>query len=162
VDDEVSHGELDPRTMDAVRARAIHIHDELAYADASAYFAMHAMWDSKSNSEHFGASRSLLKEEDTIVLIDIDAGSVMITGTGMRSVTTRGGCERGAVRVDATSDDPLVMVSAFTNRKTGKASFVIINNAPTSKSVRVHTTGAHAHGGVDGLNSHRATRGGRR
>jgi len=151
--DEVSHGELDPRTMDAVRARAIHIHDELAYADASAYFAMHAMWDSKSNSEHFGASRSLLKEEDTIVLIDIDAGSVMITGTGYAIGHYARWVERGAVRVDATSDDPLVMVSAFTNRKTGKASFVIINNAPTSKSVRVHTTGLTLTGALTGEQS---------
>jgi O-glycosyl hydrolase len=150
---EVSHGELDPRTMDAVRARAIHIHDELAYADASAYFAMHAMWDSKSNSEHFGAGRSLLKEEDTIVLIDVDAGSVMITGTGYAIGHYARWVERGALRVDATSDDPLVMVSAFTNRKTGKASFVIINNAATSKSVRVHTTGLTLTGPLTGEQS---------
>jgi len=76
---EVSHGGLDPRSMDALRARAIEIHDELGYADASAFFAMHAMWDSKSNAEHFGTGRSLLKEEDTVVLIDLDASSVSIT-----------------------------------------------------------------------------------
>ncbi len=115
---EVSHGELDPRTMDALRARAIQIHDELAYADASAFFGMHAMWDSKSNSEHFGAGRSLLKEEDTIVLIDVDASSVLITGTGYAIGHYARWVQRGALRVEATSDDPLVMVSAFTNRKT--------------------------------------------
>src|SRR6476659_4832861 len=31
---EVSHGDLDPRSVDALRARAIEIHDELVYADA--------------------------------------------------------------------------------------------------------------------------------
>ena len=151
--DEVSHGGLDPRTMDAVRARAIHIHDELAYADASAFFAMHAMWDSKSNSEHFGAGRSLLEEEDTIVLIDIDAGSVLITGTGYAIGHYARWVERGALRVEATSEDPLVMVSAFANRKTGKASFVIINNDVTSKSVRVHTTGMTLAGPLTGEQS---------
>jgi O-glycosyl hydrolase len=150
---EVSHGELDPRAMDALRARAIHIHDELAYADASAFFGMHAMWDSKSNSEHFGTGRSLLKEEDTIVLIDVDAASVMITGTGYAIGHYARWVERGAVRVEATSEDPLVMVSAFTNRKTGKASFVIINNAATSRSVQVHLTGLTLAGPLTGEQS---------
>ena len=150
---EVSHGELDPRTMDALRARAIQIHDELQYADASAFFGMHAMWDSKSNSEHFGAGRSLLKEEDTIVLIDVDAQSVLITGTGYAIGHYARWVPRGTLRVEATSDDPLLMVSAFTNRKTGKASFVIINNDAASKSVRVHLSGATLDGGLTGEQS---------
>jgi hypothetical protein len=45
------------------------------------------------------------------------------------------------------------MVSAFTNRKTGKASFVIINNAATSRSVRVHTTGLTLTGSLTGEQS---------
>jgi O-glycosyl hydrolase len=151
--DEVSHGELDPRSMDAVRARAIHIHDELEYADASAFFGMHAMWDSKSNSEHFGAGRSLLKEEDTIVLIDVDAGSVLVTGTGYAIGHYARWVQRGATRVEATSADPLVLVSAFTNRQSGKASFVIINNDATSKAVRVHLSGLTLAGALTGEQS---------
>ena len=150
---EVSHGDLDPRTMDAVRARAIQIHDELAYADASAYFGMQAIWDSKTNAEHFGPDRPLLKEEDTIVLIDQDAGSVMITGTGYAIGHYARWVSRGAVRVEATSNDPLVMVSAFTDSKSGKASFVIINNADTSRTVGVHVSGMTLAGALTGEQS---------
>lgn len=138
---EVSHGDLDPRSMDALRARAIEIHDELEYADASAFFGMHEMWDSQSNVEHFGPERSLLKEEDTIVLIDLGASSVLITGTGYAIGHYARWLERGTFRVEASSDDPLVMVTAFTNNKRGKASFVVINNAETPKTVRVHVSG---------------------
>jgi O-glycosyl hydrolase len=138
---EVSHGDLDPRSMDALRARAIEIHDELSYADASAFYGMHEMWDSQSNVEHFGTERSLLKEEDTIVLIDIGSSSVMITGTGYAIGHYARWLQRGAFRVEASSDDPLVMVTAFTDNKRGKASFVLINNADSAKTVRVHVSG---------------------
>ena len=150
---EVSHGGLDPRSMDALRARAIEIHDELAYADASAFFAMHAMWDSKSNTEHFGAERSLLKEEDTVVLIDVGASSVLITGTGYAIGHYARWVQRGALRVEAASDDSLVMVSAFKDNKRGKASFVIINNADTVKTVRVHVNGLAFTGPLEGEQS---------
>lgn len=138
---EVSHGGLDPRSMDALRARAIHIHDELSYADASAFFGMQSEWDSKTNAEHFGPGQSLLKEEDTIVLIDQDAGSVMITGTGYAIGHYARWVQRGAVRVEASSDDPLVMVTAFTDAKRGTSSFVIINNAEATRTVHVHVSG---------------------
>ena len=150
---EVSHGDLDPRTMDALRARAIQIHDELAYADASAYFGMHSIWDSKTNAEHFGAGRSLLKEEDTIVLIDQDAGSVMITGTGYAIGHYARWVGRGATRVEATSDDSLVLVSAFTDATRGKAAFVIINNADAARTVRVHASGMTLTGALTGEQS---------
>jgi O-glycosyl hydrolase len=150
---EVSHGGLDPRSMDALRARAIEIHDELAYADASAFFAMHAIWDSKSNTEHFGAARSLLKEEDTVVLIDIGTSSVLITGTGYAIGHYARWVQRGALRVESVSDDSLVMVSAFTDKKRGKASFVIINNADTAKTVRVHVSGLAFTGPLEGEQS---------
>jgi O-glycosyl hydrolase len=155
---EVSHGGLDPRSMDALRARAIEIHDELAYADASAFFGMHEMWDSQSNAEHFGPERSLLKEEDTIVLIDIGASSVLITGTGYAIGHYARWLQRGAFRVDASSDDPLVMVTAFTDNKRGKASFVLINNADTERTVRVRVSGLAFTGPLEGEQSEGDTR----
>jgi O-glycosyl hydrolase len=155
---EVSHGELDPRSMDAVRARAIHIHDELAYADASAFFGMLSMWDSKANLEHFGPGNSLLKEQDTIVLIDDDLGTVMITGTGYAIGHYARWMQRGAVRVDATTDEPLVMASAFTDTKRGKASFVLINNGAASQTVRVHVTGLVFTGPLTGEQSYEDVR----
>jgi len=155
---EVSHGGLDPRSMDAVRARAIEIHDELAYADASAFFGMHGMWDSKSNTEHFGAERSLLKEEDTIVLVDIETSSVLITGTGYAIGHYARWVQRGALRVEASSDDPLVMVTAFTDNRRRKASFVIINNAEQPKTVRVHVAGLAFTGSLESEESRGDTR----
>ena len=151
---EVSHGGLDPRTMDALRARAIEIHDELAYADASAFFGMLAMWDSQSNLEHFGPDRSLLKEEDSIVLIDLASASVMITGTGYAVGHYARWVQRGALRVETASDDSLVMVSAFTDNRRGKASFVVINNADDAKTVRLHLTSLALKGPLTGETSY--------
>jgi O-glycosyl hydrolase len=156
--DEVSHGGLDPRTMDALRARAIHIHDELEYADASAFFAMHTQWDSKSNSEHFGSGRSLLQEEDNITLIDLDAGSVLVTGTGYAIGHYARWIQPGAIRVEATVDDPLVMVSAFTDNARNRAAFVVINNAAVPKTVQVHASGIAFKGALSGEQSSGDTR----
>jgi O-glycosyl hydrolase len=150
---EVSHGALDPRSMDALRARAIEIHDELSYADASAFFGMHNMWDSKTNAEHFGPERSLLKEEDTIVLIDQNASSVLITGTGYAIGHYARWVQRGAVRVEASSDDPLVLVTAFTDGKRGKSSFVIVNNADAPRTVQVRVSGFAFTGALSGEQS---------
>jgi O-glycosyl hydrolase len=155
---EVSHGEVDPRTMDALRARAIHIHDELAYADASAFFGMLSMWDSQSNIEHFGPGRSLLKEEDSIVLIDLPSQSVTITGTGYAIGHYARWVQRGALRVETASDDSLVMVSAFTDNRRGKASFVVINNADDPKTVRLHLNSLALTGPLTGEQSYEEVR----
>ena len=74
---EVSHAEVDPRSFDHLRGRAIHIHDEMVYADASAFYGMNAMWDKKTHAEHFAGRggeepNAYLTEEDTIVLADND------------------------------------------------------------------------------------------
>ena len=155
---EVSHGGLDPRTMDALRARAIEIHDELAYADASAFFGMLAMWDSQSNLEHFGPDRSILKEEDSIVLVDLPSQSVMVTGTGYAIGHYARWVQRGALRVETASDDSLVMVSAFTDNRRGKASFVVINNADDPRTVRLHLSSLALTGPLAGETSYEEVR----
>ena len=66
---EVSHGNVDPLSFDALRGRAIHIHDELIYANASAYFGMNNMWDTTSHQLHFG-NDAIFSGEGDIVLID--------------------------------------------------------------------------------------------
>jgi hypothetical protein len=40
---EVSNGRAGP--LDSLRGRAIHIHDEMRYANASSYWAMFQAWD---------------------------------------------------------------------------------------------------------------------
>ena len=100
---EVSHGGLDPRTMDALRARAIEIHDELAYADASAFFAMHAHVGQQVEQRALSAPGGrCCKEEDTIVLIDLDAGIGADHGDGLRdrALCALGAAWRGACRGD--------------------------------------------------------------
>jgi len=57
------------------------------------------------------------------------------------------------VRVVASSDDPLVMVSAFADNKRGKAWFVIINNAEEARTVRVHVSGLAFTGSLEGEQS---------
>jgi len=151
---EVSHGDRDPRSMDALRARAMHIHDELAYADAAAYFGMLAMWDSRSNREHFGPARSLLAEDDALVLIDSDASSVLITGTGYAIGHYARWVSRGALRVETASSDSLVAVTAFTDNRRGRASFVIVNNADAPRTVRVHLNGLQFSGELAGEQSY--------
>jgi hypothetical protein len=44
---------------------------------------------------------------------------------------------RGSVRIDATSDDPLVQVTAFRDGRNGRIVLVAINNATSVRSVRV-------------------------
>jgi hypothetical protein len=137
---EVSHGDLDPHTMDALRARAIQIHDELAYTDASAFFGMHSMWDGESDVERVGADSSALEGEDTIVQIHRSPPGLTITGTAYAIGHYARWIQRGAMRVETAVDDSLVMVSAFTDNRRGKASFVVINNADDAKTVHLHLT----------------------
>ena len=78
---------------------------------------------------------------------------MLITGTGYASGHYARWVQRGALRVQSVSDDSLVMVSAFTDKKRGKASFVIINNADTAKTVRVHVSGLAFTGPLEGEQS---------
>ena len=55
--------------------------------------------------------------------------------------------------MESVSDDSLVMVSAFTDKKRGKASFVIINNAEEARTVRVHAGGLAFAGPLEGEES---------
>ena len=73
--------------MTTSAACGIHIHDEMVYTDASAFYGTNAMWDTKTHAEHFAgrggeAPDAYLTEEDTIVLANNDTQSVLITGMG--------------------------------------------------------------------------------
>jgi O-glycosyl hydrolase len=84
---EVSHGEVDPRAFDHLRGRAVHIDDEMVYADAAAFYGMNAMWDKKTHAALFAGRggedpAGYLTEQDTIVLVENDARTVLISGIG--------------------------------------------------------------------------------
>jgi O-glycosyl hydrolase len=151
---EVSHGELDPRSFDALRGRAVHIHDELTMADASAYFGMNNMWDSFSQAQHFaGRDQGLYSEADSLVLIDLDLGKVVITGMGYAIGHWARFLPRGAVRVAADAMDPLVQVSAFLDEAGGRLVLVAINNATEARTVDVAAVGLQLRGELSGIRS---------
>jgi O-glycosyl hydrolase len=149
---EVSHGEVDSRSFDACRGRAIHIHDELVYADAAAYFGMNNMWDTISQQLHFGNS-NLFSEEDTIVLIDNDTETVHTTGMGYAIGHYARWIERGAVRTEAISSDPLLLVTAFRQTSQRRIVLVIINNASAEKSINIKVNAVRLEGNLTGEQS---------
>ena len=156
---EVSHAEVDPRSFDHLRGRAIHIHDEMVYADASAFYGMNAMWDKKTHAEHFAGRggekpNAYLTEEDTIVLADNDANTVLITGMGYAIGHYARWLNRGAVRLEANSDDSLVLVTAFKDDKAQRAVLVIVNNAPDDRTLSITFSDLPVQGQVTGEQSY--------
>ncbi len=138
---EVSHGgwsihNFDARDFVGLRGRAIHIHDELEYADAAAFFGMNNMWDMTHQRDHMGNS-NLYEGGDTIVLINNDTGEVDITGMGYAIGHYARWINQGAVRIDATSDDPLLQISAFRDLETNSLVFVLINNHDDEQTVQI-------------------------
>lgn len=140
---EVSHSELSFDDFNGVRGRAIQIHDELEYADAAAFFGMNALWDSTSHAQHYAgrADPGFYSETDTIVLIDNDAGEVHISPMGHAIGHFARAIRRGALRLDATSDDALLQVTAFRDDAQGRFVLVVINNATAERAVNVSLAG---------------------
>jgi O-glycosyl hydrolase len=134
---EVSNGGVDARSYDDFRARAIHIHDELTYADASAYFGMHNIWDLASHREHFGRTDTFFREEGHIALLENPTGRVYLTGIGYAIGHYARWIRRGAIRIDATTGDALVQAIAFRDDGQRQLVLVLINNADTARHVSV-------------------------
>ncbi|MCU0727477.1 MAG: hypothetical protein MUE73_17095 [Planctomycetes bacterium] len=155
---EVSHGEVDPRSFDHLRGRAIHIHDEFVYADAAAFYGMNAMWDKKTHAEHFAGRGGedpdgYLTEQDTIVLVENDSRTVLITGMGYAIGHYARWLKRGAVRIEAASDDLLVQVTAFRQEAPGRLVLVVINNASDVRTLNVDLSSLSVAGPVSGEES---------
>lgn len=149
---EVSHGEVDATTYDDFRGRAIHIHDEMVYADASAYFGMNNMWDTFSQEAHFG-NQNLFDGEGTIVLIDSNQQKVYITGMGYAIGHYARWIKPGAVRVDALTGDPLLQITAFRSPDSNQLILVLINNNAVSKETQVDINSATLIGSIFGEQS---------
>lgn len=149
---EISHGGSDPRSFDALRARAIHIHDELLYADAAAYLAFSNISDLLSHQAHTGNS-NLYSTEGTLVFIDQSRDTVTISGLGYAIGHYARWIKKGAVRLDATSVDPLLQVTAFRDPTQNRLVLVLINNAATAQSVRIALNGVQVSGPVTGEQS---------
>lgn len=137
---EVSHGNVDAQSFESFLGRAIHIHNELMYADAAAYFGMNNMWDSTSQQMHFG-NGNLASEEGTIVHIDIPQRTVAISGMGYAIGHYARWVKRGSVRLEATSRNPLIQVTAFWDGYQNRFVLVAINNADKQQQLNVRTSG---------------------
>jgi O-glycosyl hydrolase len=140
---EVSGGR-GSNTFDWARARAIHIHDELIYGDANAFWGM---WNAGPTSDPVNY------DADTVVTFAPGGGSFSITAMGRAIGHYARRVAPGSVRIEASSGDPLVQVTAFKNDATAKLSFVIINNNSSSASVTVNLAGASLSGALSGEQS---------
>jgi O-glycosyl hydrolase len=118
--------------FDTLRGRAIHIHDEMVYADVSSY------WGMFNTVPDSGTGRIRNSEDD---ISKFGARTFRITGMGRAMGHYSHVIRQGAVRVDSSSGDPLVLVVAFRDDMRSKLALVIINNAAISMSVRLAITG---------------------
>ena len=148
---EVSHGEVDPRSFDSLRGRAIHIHDEMIYANASAYFGMLNIWEKQAQVEH-NPSVEFWSNEGDFVHVDRDmTPSVIPLGMGYAVGHYSRWIERDALRVDASSDNKLVLVTAF---KSGdNVTAVLINNDSAAQKTTITVSGIATVGDVSGEQS---------
>ena len=133
---EISHGNVDPLSFEAMRGRAVHIHDELVYADASAYFGMNSVMDDVSIRGHSDGG-SFPSYEGDVVLIDTKRRTVQITGMGYAIGHYARWLKRGAVRVGASTTDRLTQVSAFRDDIRNRVTIVLINNESAEASVDI-------------------------
>ncbi len=144
---EVSHGEVKAQSFEAFLGRAIHIHDELLYANASAYFGMNNMWDNASQQMHFN-NQDLSSEEGTIVLIDSPKQTVTITGMGYAIGHYARSLKRGSTRLEATSSNPLVQITAFWNDSQKRLVLVAINNDKEDRTLDIKLDGVTLAGAI--------------
>ncbi|MFN8428234.1 MAG: glycoside hydrolase family 30 beta sandwich domain-containing protein, partial [Anaerolineales bacterium] len=151
---EVSHGDVDPLSYEDFRGRAIHIHDELVYANASAYFGMNNMWDTTSQQLHFGDKNLFdYSNEGNIVLIDNDEQKMYITGMGYAIGHYARWIKPGSVRVEAVSEDPLVQITAFISPDSSQLILVLINNNMFPREINLNLKSAELAGDVSGEQS---------
>jgi O-glycosyl hydrolase len=133
---EVSHGRVAALSFDGLLGRAIHIHDELEYANASAYFGMTNLADTMPVH---GRAHDAFSEEGDIAIADISGGRIYVTGMGFAIGHYARWLPRGAVRLEASSSNPLVLVTAFRDEAQNRLVLVLINSRaePANVSLRL-------------------------
>jgi len=138
-----------------LRGRAIHIHDEMVYADAAGFFGMNSLWDTTSQALHFGTDGSELRhdEHDTIVHIYQASNEVVITATGHAIGHYARWITRGSVRLESASDNSLLQATAFRDTSQGRLVVVAINNAAAPHPMNVSVKGLPLLGKVQGEQS---------
>lgn len=143
---EVSEGG-DPRAYDTFLGRAISFRDEMLYADAAAVFGMYNISDRVSYRLHFG-NDNLYGTEQSMVIVDQEGQTVTITATGHAIGHYARWVKKGAVRVDARSDDAMLLPIAFRDDGRGRLVVVLINAAAAPRAVRIAPAGVRIGGAV--------------
>jgi hypothetical protein len=123
---EVSHSEA--AEWDTFRARAIQIHDELRYAQASSYWAMFNV-------------HTELDGEDMVVVSD--GNTFRITGMGRAIGHYARFSQRGDHVVSSSSENPLLQVTAFlhSSNDSPSLSLVLINNDSVAHTAKADISG---------------------
>lgn len=148
------HADFEFGAFENVRARTIHIHDEMVYGRASAYFGMNAMWDSETHRDHFGGRDApFFHQQSSIALIDKETDNVHVTGMGYAIGHYARWINRGAVRIEATSADSLLQVTAFRDGTQNRFVLVVINNRSDEVSLDVQLRTLWVRGEVTGEQS---------
>ena len=80
--------------------------------------------------------------------------AVLITGMGYAIGHYARWLSRGAVRLEASSDDNLVLVTAFKDDKSRRAVLVIVNNAPDDRTLDITFSDLQVEGKVTGEQSY--------
>jgi O-glycosyl hydrolase len=108
---------------------------------------MNNMWDDTSQKLHFG-NKDIDSEEGTIVLIDSPKQIVSITGMVYAIGHYARWVKRGATRLEATSNNPLVQITAFWDQNQKRLILVAINNANKSQQLDILLNGVTLEGAI--------------
>ena len=111
------------------------------------------MWDLESHREHFGSTAGFFQSEGNIVLLENDSDAVHITGMGYAIGHYARWIGKGAIRIDATSSDPLLQVTAFRDDVRRRLVLVLINNSGRARPVSISVGGVGLEGAVTGEQS---------
>jgi O-glycosyl hydrolase len=130
---EVSNGR--GNFFDTLRGRAIHIHDEMTYANINSFWGMWNIWATRS-------------EDEGMVDYDSAAQTFRITGMGGAVGHYARWINRGAVRLGATSGNKLVQVTAFRDPAQKKLVMVAINNNSHQQTLNVKLSGVRVTGSL--------------
>jgi O-glycosyl hydrolase len=142
-----------------LRARANHIHDELVYANTSAYFAMYNLWDRQSHDAHFkDRGIDFFSESSHIALVDQTTSDIHISGIGFAIGHFSRWITPGSLRIDAVSDNKLVKVAAFRSDRQNELTLVVINNSNFEAEMDFSLENMALQGTVEGEYSDRSNR----
>lgn len=142
-----------------LRARANHIHDELVYANASAYFAMYNLWDRQSHDAHFKQRGiEFFSQSSHIALVDQKTSDIYISGIGFAIGHFARWITPGSLRIDAVSNNKLVKVIAFRSDRKNELTLVVINNSNFEAEIDFSMKNMALQGSVEGEYSDRSSR----